>query len=176
MNNHQKLALNVLVVTILLAIFGIIFNKNPFEALSTYLMLLGVVLIASTVVTLPFYSGEYSVNIFSFSISILILAVIAQMIWPAPEPPTYTEDQMGNHPQAQWQFELFYKEYGLRQSTIFSFTGTTEESEIALKGTIAKWNREHPSLPIVDCYRSLTYIPKNYAKLHGYDPMFAGEF
>ena len=170
MNITKKLTLNIVLLTILLAIFGIIYQKNPFEAPSTFLLLLSVTLFAGTIMTLPFSSTQYSSSAIILSITLFILSFIFQMIIPAPEPPTYTEAEMGSHPQAEWQFQLFHIKLGLRQSRIYTFTGTSAESEIALRLIINKWNTENPNSPIIDHYKSLTYIPPEYVKLKGYRP------
>jgi len=176
MTSTRKLALEVIVLTALIAVFGIIFKQNPFNAPSTFLTILAVTLFAGTILSLPSSSVEHSAKAIGLSLIIAVLAIATEMIYPSPDAPSYSEDEMGNNSQAQWQFQLFYQEYGLRSSSIFTFSGTTEESKIALQGTIDKWNLKHPKSPIIDYYRVLTSIPKNYAKKNKYPLTYAGEF
>jgi hypothetical protein len=176
MKIHQRLILDIAVITSLMIVFGAIFNKNPFIAPSIYLMLLGVILFIGTILSLPFSPIQYSGCSIILAICLLIASVGTEIIIPSPELPSYSQAEMGNTPEAEWQFQLFYEKYGMRTSKIFHYKGTTAESDIALQLIINKWNQEHPNSPIIKHYKSLTYIPKDYAKSHGYSTEYSQRY
>ena len=177
MKIQLRLITDIIVLTILLAIFGDIYGHNPFEALSIYLMLLSVTYFSAIIVTLPLSSFAYSFSAIKLAICLLVAAIICQGIWGSPEIITVSEQffclqvpidpspEMGNHPQAEWSFILTDAS---SNDHAFKFTGTTKESIIALRLRIEKWNREHPDCHIISHFRILEYIPIEHVKKHNY--------
>jgi len=162
-----RIVLDIIVLTILLSIFGDIYGKDPFLSLSIYLMLLAVIYFSVTIVTLPLSSLAYSSSVVMLCACLLGAAIVSEIIWPSPELITPSLDEMGNHPLAEWT--LFIQNDDNDFAT-FHFTGTTEESKIAIDLMIKKWNREHPDLhPIIKHQRSLTWIPPEHIKKHNYN-------
>jgi len=173
MKTEQKIVMHIISINALMAVFGLILGPNPFSSLSTYLSVFSACLFVSTILTLPLYPIELSLTSIMVAVMLFIMAIGVECIHPSPVVVKATQAEMGNTPEAEWQFELFYEKYGSETSKAFSFTGTTPESDIALKRRIQEWNKNNPNSPITRHYKYLTYIPEEYSKKNGYPLTFS---
>jgi len=168
MNTGQRVIINIIIINILMMVFGLILEQNPFSSLSIYLSVFGACLVVGTILTLPLYPIKVSASSIIIALLMFSLFITIEYIHPSPPTKKATQAEMGNTPQAEWQFQLFYKKHGSQTSIVLSFNGNTSESEIYLKKTIEKWNEDHPNSPIISYIKSLSYIPYEYAKKNGY--------
>ena len=161
----NRILFDILLIAILVPIFGLLSNRNPFASFTTFFIVFGASWFIGTIMTLPFQSIAYSFLAIKLSIAILIFSAIIQQIFPSQYKPIVipSEDIMGNHPQARWELMIYHKEIKLLNYKIYQFTGTSEQSKIYTQRKINEWNTEHPNAPVTDHSRYLTYLPYSHA-------------
>ena len=178
MNIKQKIIFDIISLTALLTLFGCIFGKNPFASLAIFLFLLGITWIGGVIATLPFYPIAHSLTAISCAIGCLFASFLLLCMFPsqALEVKNYSEDEMGQHPQAEWVLRIYYQKYGLSSSEQIDYTGSTERSKNAMNIIVDHWNSQHPDMPVTKYERILSYIPKSYAKENGYPLVYSQRY
>jgi len=178
MNIQQKITLDIIAITGLLAFFGYIFGKNPFASLAIFLLLLGVTWIGGSIISLPMRPIEHSLTSIIFAFACIVFAFILLCIFPKQglETKNYSEDEMGQYQNSEWVLRIYYQKHGLTSSEQIEYTGSTEQSENAMKVIVNHWNSEHPEMPVTKSERILSYIPKSYAKKNGYPLVYSQRY
>lgn len=175
MNN--RILTEFVAVVVLVAIFDHIFGTNLFKHnIGTIFVVIGLAWFIGSVMGLAFVPFSHSITTIVLSITIAICGGMIATQYPEEFEIKWTEDEMGNTTNAEWQIVLSYKEYGFIQTKNFSFTGTTKEANQAVGCAIEKWNNEHPESIVEDASKILVYIPADYAREHNYPKELAQRY
>jgi len=161
-------------VLITLIISGFVCEPSIFEQdLGVWMILIGVGWFFGTFFTAFFSPIKQSINTAALCIVIAFTGASITS-WTPPVPPT--ADEMGNHPQAEWSIRLSYERYGLSKMQHYSFTGTSEEANIAVDVVRERWNEENPNNKALSVHKILTYIPKEHAEQHHYPKTYTKRY
>jgi len=166
-NTAKRLFIEFLIMIIILICYGIFSNPHIFSVdIGGWMAIIGIGWIIGTLfLSLPFTPIDQSIKACLCGLILIIIGMITHQ--PSPKP-SFTHDQIGSHPQSEWQIKVFYNQYNLRQQQIYNFTGTSEEANSAIGCAREQWNEENPQNPAIDAYKVLCYVPEEHLKENNY--------
>ena len=146
---HKQLMIEFAVILGAFVLYGIIKNSNIFKVdIGGWMALMGISWIVGTIFfTLAFSPIDHSIRAIVLGLLLLVLGAILHN--PTPSPYVSYNEKNGIHASSKWELTITYKNNGLSENSKFDFTGTFDESEIALREIVNEWNRTHPSNPVI---------------------------
>jgi len=165
MKNSNAIGIEFILVIASLFFASLFCDKNIFsQDIGTIWTVVGMIWLVITILTA--FLKPIEQTICSAILAIIIMFIAA----PHASDPhqSYSQDVMGNCPQAEWQFVITYKKYGLKEQQIYTFTGDSTHADMGLVYASQKWTEENPQDEFVKAEKILCYIPESYAKQNGY--------
>lgn len=144
-------------------------NQNPLnDGIGTTMIVFGACWLVTSVFSLIFHTLECTVRCIAASILIIIVGGCIHYYLEKPkEDPTDAE--MGNTEKAEWLLTFTYDtKSGITEKIEKKYVGKTSNAENKLQEMVRMWNEKNQENKAYYIEKMLLYIPKTYAKEHGY--------
>ena len=155
----KQLLLEIGLIIVGFIIFGIIEDRSLFSIdLGGWMILVGGAWFIGTLFSTFIYSPiQYSITVMITCIFLIFFGGVIHD--PGPPNGVPYEVRNGTSPSSTWDLSITYRKDGLRYESRYSFTGTVDDSSIALQEVISRWNQENPSMPVVGSRKVLLSFP-----------------
>lgn len=174
----RMVLLEIAITTALLMIVSSILGINIFQEHFIYwIFLVGVIMVISSIGSLPFVSFQYSIQSGSMGMvlvigswALLTTYILITGYLPPGYPPKSDYELAKNCNTTEWVIMLsYYDKYDISHDEESNYTGTSDEADIFVEKKAKYWKKDNPNLRIRNIEKILVSIPKDYYTKHAFE-------